>query len=41
MEFLRCDDNLNIPAEEVVDSKLTTSGFSSSTGVPGRLLSSG
>lgn len=38
VEFLRCDDNLNIPAEEGVDSKL--SGFSSSTGVPGLLLSS-
>ena len=40
VEFLSCDDNLNIPAEEEVDSKPTTSGFSSSTGVPGLLLSS-
>ena len=40
MEFLSCDDSLSIPAEEDADSKPATSGFSSSTGVPGLLLSS-
>ena len=40
VEFLSCDDSLNIPAEEDAESKPVTSGFSSSTGVPGLLLSS-